>query len=437
MHPDVLLHGMRIHQHTRIHDVVRVEDVLDTGEQVQCLGGVHRRQQGGAGPPVTMLTRHRTAVTGHQLGCCRDELLVACRAVRLVQRVVDATVHAPFTKVAVGQSVQVVLGEQAVEVAQIGSEPLRWDGGILPAGPSRFLQRDACQPGSVGADPPQCGSLAFVGDHPPVKRVRCRDQGVGVPASLGIRVRPQLHEDPTVPAGQIGDGLAGSGDDLDDPATESLTGHRAERQQGGDGVGSLGHRGVSQGHRDAARTLRHQGHACLGDDTQGPLGACNELGHVAVVLRQQVFHGVAGQLPGEGTELGANRAQIPLDEGADAFTGPVTRRCGGQRFDLTAGDDQTGTLDRVRGTTVCQGTRATGVVADHATDRAPARGGGIRPVTQTKRSQHSLQLFLNHSGLHPDAFVLDVDVGDLVHSRQVDDDAGAHGVAGATGTCSA
>ena len=32
------------------------------------------------------------------------------------------------------------LGEQAVEVAQIGSEPLRWDGGILPAGPSRFLQ---------------------------------------------------------------------------------------------------------------------------------------------------------------------------------------------------------------------------------------------------------------------------------------------------------
>ena len=172
MHPDVLLHGMRIHQHTRIHDVVRVEDVLDAGEQVQGLGGVHRRQQSGAGPPVTMLTRHRTAVTGYQLGCCHDELLVACRAVRLVQRVVDATVHAPFTKVAVGQSVQVVLGEQAVEVAQIGSEPLRWDGGILPAGPSRFVQRDACQSGSVGPDPPQGGSLAFVGDDPPVKRVR-------------------------------------------------------------------------------------------------------------------------------------------------------------------------------------------------------------------------------------------------------------------------
>ena len=49
------------------------------------------------------------------------------------QREVDPDVHAAVPEVSVGQTVEPVLGQQPIEVAQVGPEVRRRDGGVLPA----------------------------------------------------------------------------------------------------------------------------------------------------------------------------------------------------------------------------------------------------------------------------------------------------------------
>ena len=55
------------------------------------------------------------------------------RAVGAVEREVDPDVQAAVAEVPVRQAGQPVLGQQRVELAQVGAEPLRRDGGVLPA----------------------------------------------------------------------------------------------------------------------------------------------------------------------------------------------------------------------------------------------------------------------------------------------------------------
>ena len=90
---------------------------------------------------------------------------------------------------------------------------------------------------------------------------------------------------------------------------------------------SIGERAV----RAAARAPRRRRRACRGSRarpapvaaaigtsrtvapstiTQGALGADQRLGQVGAVLGQQVLQGVAGDLPGETAELGADHAEV-------------------------------------------------------------------------------------------------------------------------------
>ena len=87
-------------------------------------GSYIRGQQLGAGAPVAVLARHRAAVGGDQLGRLLDERPVDRPPVGPVEREVDADVEAAVAEVAVGDAAQPVGGQQGLEVAQVGAEPV-------------------------------------------------------------------------------------------------------------------------------------------------------------------------------------------------------------------------------------------------------------------------------------------------------------------------
>ena len=78
----------------------------------------------------------------------------------IVEREVDADVHAAVAEVAVRDAVEAVLGEEHVLLAQVGAEAIGRDRRVLPAGERLARQRASREAGTLLADAPQHGLLA-------------------------------------------------------------------------------------------------------------------------------------------------------------------------------------------------------------------------------------------------------------------------------------
>ena len=78
------------------------------------------------------------------------------------------------------------------------------------------------------------------------------------------------------------------------------------------GVRGIGHRRIAERDHDLVRRIGHQPHRGADDHCERALAASQESCHVEAVLRQQMLQAVAGHLPAEAPELGADSAEICL-----------------------------------------------------------------------------------------------------------------------------
>ena len=440
--PQVGVDGGGVDEHPGVEQVVGVEGVLDPAEQRDRGRGVHRGEQRRSGAAVTVLARHRPAVRGRDRRRRLDEPAVGVRATRGRQREVDPGVHAAVAEVPVRQRVEPELGEERVEVAQVGAEPRRRHGGVLPAGVGGLGEADAGQPGPVLANLPQRERLGRVGHREPVERVGVGQQPGGARGDLAGVVADDLDEHEPVAAGERRHGgvTAAPPDDVDDAPVEALDGGRAVGQHGQDGVRGVGHAGVAQRDQLLVRGVGDQADRRPGDDGEGALGAREEAGHVEAALGQQVLEAVAGDLTSERAELGPDRAEVAGHHVAQPREAGGQRRCCWSRGSvlevqaLTAPGHHVEGDHVVRRAAVAERARPARVVADHPADRAAVVRRRVRSEPQPVRRGGRLQRGLHDPGLDPGRTRLGVELADPGEvPADVHDQAGADGVPRARG----
>ena len=302
--------GAGTHEDAGVEEVVRVRERLDPSHQGQRLRGVHPAEQLRAGPAVSMLARQAAAVPGGQVGGLLDEGAVAAAAVVRGEVEADADVEAAVAEVAVRRPVQPVGGEQGIEVAQVGTQALRWDGGVLPPGLAGRVGGAGRQPGAVLADPPDRCLLADVVDDAVVPGARRAHHQVAARHHLGPVVPGDLDQQPPAAGRHRGH----RGHQACQSLVHPLARHGVVLQHGGHGIRGLGHAGVAEDHEDAVPGLAHQPHGRLGDHGEGALAADEEAVERPAVLGEQVLEGVAGPLPGEPAELGADQGELGADQ---------------------------------------------------------------------------------------------------------------------------
>ena len=284
----IRIHWSRVHQHPRVQHVVRVEGSLDLPEDLECGRRVHRRQQLRAGAAIPVLTRQRASVAGDQLRCLCDKGLVSGCAALLSQRKVDPYVHAPVAEVSIRQSVQSMIIEQSVEIAQIGTKVLDRHRGVLPAGICGPSQADARQSGTVLPDLPQCCCLRKIAHHQSVRCCGPGQQRIRAGPQLSRVIARELDEYPAVTAWQRRYGCItfGAAYDIDDPAVQALTRGGVVIEEQWRGVCRIGHRWISKRDHDLVRRIGHQSQRRTNDHCESALAASQEARHVEVVLRQ-------------------------------------------------------------------------------------------------------------------------------------------------------
>ena len=90
----------------------------------------------------------------------------------IVEREVDADVHAAVAEVAVRDAVETVFGEQHVLLAQVGAQAIRRHCRVFPAREGLARERTSGESGALLADAPQDGLLSRVGHDAAVERRR-------------------------------------------------------------------------------------------------------------------------------------------------------------------------------------------------------------------------------------------------------------------------
>ncbi len=168
-----------------------------------------------------------------------------------LERHVDADVDAAVAEVAVRQAVEAVLGEERVELAQVGAEPLGRHGRVLPARPRlRARRRAPGQARAVGPDLPQRRGLG-AGRQ---RRVWRRVPGVGddrARAGEGVlarRRRPPRRRASRRPAGRAGTASAPLCRRTTSTSRASMPSIASggAGEEGGDGVGRRRHVRVAE-----------------------------------------------------------------------------------------------------------------------------------------------------------------------------------------------
>ncbi len=334
---------------------------------------------------------------------------------------------AAVAEVAVGHPVEAGVAQQRVEATQVGAQPVRRHRGVLPPCVRGPLQAAGRQPGAVLPDPPERGHLGHLRHQSYVDRAGVAGHGVRRCAGFLDRRAGDLREEPARSTGQGGDGPAPGPDHVDDPGVESLAGDQGVVQQGRHGVGGLEHVGVAEHREGAGGRVLDEPHGRAGDHPEGALAADQEPVEVAAPLRQQVLEGVAGDLTGEAAEPGADGAEVVGHECVE----PVVQRGAGAVEPGAVGGEHVERDDVVGGPSVAEGAGAARVVADHPADRAAGVGRRVRAEAQPVPGGGLLQGGVHGAGLDRGGARLGVDRQHPVEvPRDVDDDAGAHGVAG-------
>ena len=117
---------------------------------------------------------------------------------------------------------------------------------------------------------------------------------------------------------------------------------------------------------------------------------------------------------------------------------PLARRDGAERGPAAVAENDLETADVVDGLAVDDGARAGRVVADHAAEVGPARGGHFRPEQEVVRRQGAVEGVEDDAGLNAGRAADGVDVEDGVEVlAAIEDDAGADRLAGQAGAAAA
>ena len=170
------------------------------------------------------------------------------------------------------------------------------------------------------------------------------------------------------------------------------------------------HVGVAEDGEGRGRRLLDQPDGGAEDHAAGALGTDQRLRQVAAALGQQVLEGVAGHLPPEAAELGADRAAMPGEN-------RLHRRCGRARTGqqtLPGAVDDVQLHHVVRSSAVGQRVRTAGVVTDHAADGAAGVRGRVRPEAQPVRRGRPLQGVQHDPRLHDGGPGLGIEVQEPV-----------------------
>ena len=127
-----LVESIGVDDDSGIEQMLRIEEALDLGEQIECRRGVHEAQQFGPGAAVPVLPGDRPAVAGDELRGRDHEIAHHLTAVRVLEREVHAHVQAAVTEVPIGNAPQPVLLEQLHEVMKIIAEVVHRNRRVLP-----------------------------------------------------------------------------------------------------------------------------------------------------------------------------------------------------------------------------------------------------------------------------------------------------------------
>ena len=371
------------------------KQALEPLEQRDRLGGVHERQQLASGPgrrrarrTATRRARRRGRPASVRNGAQHGRRTV-------VQREVDAHVHAAVAEVPVGQAVDAVRRHERLE-ARAGSRPSRSGGtaassqpghacapdGVRPArpAPSSRIRHSAVASGPGGTTADRVG--AGVGGEPAARPRAPR------PRRSRRRPRPAASRRP---AGRAGHGRGA----LVRGAPRRPGGRRCPRRRAGRAAAGPGRRRPRWPCRGSrARRARSPGRhgdqadrRAEDDRRSVPSVPTRALARSRAVLGQQVLQGVAGHLPAEAAELGAQqrrgarrRARAGPARGRSSSPAPAVNR-------RPVPSTTSSATHVVGGAAVGDRVRAAGVVADHPAERAAGLGGRVGPEAQPVRAR--------------------------------------------------
>ncbi len=134
--PQVLVDPVRRDHLAGVHPVARVEDRLELPEGPDQVIAEHLGQQLAARLAVAVLAGERPAVGHHQVGGALDEPAECRDAIGGDQVEGDPGVHAALAEVPVqGRAGVPELAVELAQVAQVVTQPLGRDRGVLPAFP--------------------------------------------------------------------------------------------------------------------------------------------------------------------------------------------------------------------------------------------------------------------------------------------------------------
>ena len=120
-------------------------------------------EQRPAGPPVSVFTGNRPAVTANQGRRVLHEGLECGNVIFFFQRQVNANMHAAVPEVTVGEPEQVVVRHESFEVLQVGAQVFRRHRSVFPPRPCLVSTwRAARKTNSVSPNPPQRRRFALV-----------------------------------------------------------------------------------------------------------------------------------------------------------------------------------------------------------------------------------------------------------------------------------
>ena len=398
------------------------------------LGRVHQREQLGPRASVAVLARERSAVGRREPCRVGDEVAVDGVAAGLVEREVDADVHAAVAEVPVRDAVHVVLLHERLEVAQVGAEVGRRHGGVLPPRQSGRVEGAGRQPRAFLTHAPQDRLLAGFDDMTMGEGVGRGDDTGGDRGELGSVLAGQLDVEEAVAGRQVGHraGAVGRPEDLDDAGVEALARLGPEREHRRHVVGGVGHGRVAEHHEVAERGVAHQVDRGSEQDAEGALGAGHERRDVEAALREQVLQAVPRHLTAERPHLGPHGGQLAGDHRAQALQGRRRGRdVAAEREPLPRRRDDVETGHVVGAASVAERVVAAGVVADHAADRAARVGRRVRTVSKAVRCGRTLQGRVDDARVDDRRAGFRVDRMDPVEVLdEVDHDTRADGVAG-------
>ena len=160
---DGIINANRIGELAGIHAVVGIPDGLELAEGLDKLGAEHFGQKRSAGLAIAMLARERTAERKDEVGGAIEELAEFAQALVGVEVEVDAEMGAALPIVAVKRAVVAIFGHEGGETAEICTQFLGRNAGVVPAFVALGLAGDEDGGAEAGlADAPDAGSVGSV-----------------------------------------------------------------------------------------------------------------------------------------------------------------------------------------------------------------------------------------------------------------------------------